>query len=205
MKWRDVVIGAISSLVVATLAGVVIYYLTKEPPTPTPDENLVYLVEKPVAFETTKTKFALFTVRAGNFGDLVATNVTVGITFDDAEIIDKKIALSSEPAGIYSVTNSTPSELGLTVPSLSPGETVVISLMLNREPDKAPTVAAKSNKSVGRSTTVFGQPITRPESRATTALKWILAILTAVVYIVGGVIAGRYIYFWRNYSAIASF
>ena len=54
MKWRDVFIGSIATLIVTVVGGVILYYLTREPPQPLqplqppPAERLVYDIDSPV-------------------------------------------------------------------------------------------------------------------------------------------------------------
>jgi len=150
MKWRDVLFGAVCSLIVMVLSGVAVYYLTKEPPPPQPQERLVYDIEEPVIFEAQATRFALLSVRIGNLGDLTAENVNVGIVFEDnTEIIDMGVTLSTEPVGKFTIITSTEKVIEFQVPALTPDEVVLVSLMLNEEPTQDPIVGVKSDNSTG--------------------------------------------------------
>ena len=57
MKWRDIFIGAIASLVVTILGGVIIFYVTKEPPAPEPDEYLIFNIDETATYKTDLTNF----------------------------------------------------------------------------------------------------------------------------------------------------
>jgi hypothetical protein len=50
MKWRDVIIGAVSTLLVTILSGVVVFYATKEPDEKK-QELLSYTVNETAVFQ----------------------------------------------------------------------------------------------------------------------------------------------------------
>jgi len=151
MKLRDVLFGAVCSLIVMIVGGVMVHYLTKEPPSLPPQERLVYDIEEPVTFEAQATRFALLSVRIGNLGDLPAENVQVGIVFEDnTEIIDMGITLSTGPVGAYTMITSTEKVIGFQVPALTPDEVALVSLMLTEEPTQDPIVGVKSDNSTGK-------------------------------------------------------
>ncbi len=69
MKWRDVILGALITLAVTVIGGVIVYYTTRQPAHPAPHEHLVYQVEQPTNFDAKQEQFSLFTLRFANIGD----------------------------------------------------------------------------------------------------------------------------------------
>lgn len=179
MKWRDVLIGAVSTLMVTILASVAVYYLTKEPQSPQPRENLIYSIEAS-SFEMEATEFALLTVRVGNLGEMSAENASIGVRFEGTtKIIDKSIALSTGPAGNYTIRKATEQEIELVVPTLVPDEIVTISFMLNEEPARDPEVGVKSQNSVGSVGTFVRTTPAPGESRLETVTEWLIIAVAA--------------------------
>jgi hypothetical protein len=159
MKWKSVLLGAIATLVVTILAGVAVYFLTKEPPDPPPLENLRYYVDPPVVFETAETTLALVSLRVANLGNLAAANVRIATEFESTStILDAEIGLSSAPAATYATDTPGSSQFTVSLPVLAPDESVAITFLLDRAPDDDPTIGVKSDSTVGS----FG-PLTRAE------------------------------------------
>lgn len=150
MKWRDLIIGFISALLVTVFGGALVYYLTKEPPKEKALEKLIYSTEQTATFNAKKMKFVLFTVRLGNIGNLPARNVDVAIEFQrNTEIIDKSVSLSSGPVGKHQITQEDSSSLSIRFPCLTPSEKATISFMIDKVPSKQPIIGVKSENSVG--------------------------------------------------------
>lgn len=55
MKWKDVLIGALITLAITVFGGIIVYYVTKEPPKKI-SEKLIYSVENPQNFVTKKQR-----------------------------------------------------------------------------------------------------------------------------------------------------
>jgi hypothetical protein len=126
------ILGALVTLCVTVIGGVVAYYLTKQKPAPAPTEKLVYQIEKPTTFETEATKRSFLTVRSGNLGNKTASEVRIGIQFGEGVLLlDKKITLSTEPVGTFEDRSSAKNRADLFVPTLIAGEIVAVTMMLD--------------------------------------------------------------------------
>ena len=119
INWKDVVIGSASTLVVTVVAGVFIYYLTKEPPPKPAAEMVVYEIQRAGEFHSTTTKLALQTIRVGNLGDAPASQVRTVVEYASGiSVVEKVASLSSGPAGVVSISAPTPQVLELSVGTL---------------------------------------------------------------------------------------
>lgn len=150
MKWRDVFIGSLATLVVTVVGGVILYYLTREASVPEPQETLVFKIDDPVIFESDETTLSFVNVRVKNVGNKAAKDVTVGVQFDDqVKITDHRASLSSGPAGKIESNVSGLSIVNATVAILTPDETATVAILTDSAEDISPTVAVKSIASVG--------------------------------------------------------
>lgn len=150
MKWRDIFLGAIATLIVTVVGGLIIYYLTRESPPPPPVEKLVYDIDKPVTFDSDQTTMSFINVRAKNTGEKPATNVIIGVEFDDkVEISDKRITLSSGPAGRIDAQPIGGNKLEVQIAAFTPNETATIAILTDTADGKDPTVGIKSDASTG--------------------------------------------------------
>lgn len=61
MKWRDIILGAITTLIVTVLSGIAVYYFTREPQI-NEKESLAFQLQKSEAFEFERNKIAVATV-----------------------------------------------------------------------------------------------------------------------------------------------
>lgn len=151
MNWKGIFVGAIATLVVTILAGLLVYYVTKEPSAPEPSEELVYSVDPPVVFKTEERTIVLLSARVSNVGRLAARDVLVSAEFDDlTAIVDADIGMSSEPAGVYNVRVPKVNLMEISIPVLAPEESVLITYLLDRAPLAEPFFAVKSSSTLGR-------------------------------------------------------
>ena len=63
MNWRNLVIGAILTLIVTIVGGVLVVLLTRQP---TSAERIIYTVDEPVKFEANETKVSLVSAKVAN-------------------------------------------------------------------------------------------------------------------------------------------
>jgi hypothetical protein len=159
VSWKDAVIGSVSTLVVTVVAGVLIYYFTKEPPPKAAAERVVYEIQRAGEFQSTTTKLALQTIRVGNLGDAPASQVRTVIEYPSGiSVVDKLASLSSGPAGVLSIVSPTPQVLQLSVDSLTPGETLTLSVVLDQGVQALPKVSVKSDRSLGTAGELLPKP-----------------------------------------------
>lgn len=151
MKWRDIIIGALITLFVTIIAGVIVYYVTREPTKPPAQEKLVYQVEQPSCFLSDQNKLALLTIRVGNLGSKEANDTELVIKFEkDISVLDKQIKMSSAPAGKFEDHTKKSNVVNLYFPTLLAGETATISLMVDTPIQKTPEVGFRSAVSIGK-------------------------------------------------------
>jgi hypothetical protein len=121
MKWKDVVVGSLATLVVTVVGGVAIYYLTREPSRHERSEDLAYELDQPVTFESDQTKVSFANLRLRNVGTGSAKNVVVTLQFSvAAKVLDKKVSLSTAPAGKFEIASTPANLLELRIPVLTP-------------------------------------------------------------------------------------
>ena len=151
MNWRDVLFGAFVTLIVMVVGGVVVYYLTVG----SPAEKLTYEVDKPVTFESGQTTMSVFNIRVKNDGNKAATNVTIGVEFDDiVKISDKRISLSSGPAGKVETQANGDNELKVDIAVLTPDEIATVAILTDTVDASDPTIGVKSAVSIGERATL---------------------------------------------------
>jgi hypothetical protein len=151
MRWRDIIIGALITLFVTIIAGVIVYYVTREPEKAPAQEKLVYQVEQPSCFLSEQNKLALLTIRVGNLGSKEANNTELAIKFEkDVSVLDKQIKMSSAPAGKFEDHSKENNAVHLYFPTLLAGETATISLMVDTPIQKIPEIGLRSAASIGK-------------------------------------------------------
>ena len=120
MKYREIIIGALVTLFVTAIGGIIVYYATKEPEIPK-KESLVYTIEDPTTFASPTSSFCLQTIRLANVGNLPAEQITLGIVMtSSSKISDKHISMSIGTAGTFSIQREDDSNLVIMVPTLTP-------------------------------------------------------------------------------------
>src|SRR5690242_14357212 len=96
MNWRYTLISSGITLVVTLIAGLLVYYLTKEPPSLSPAEQIVYRINTSATFGSDPDKITFFTIRVENIGNEAAHNVRIVGSFSNRHTIqNKQIELSS--------------------------------------------------------------------------------------------------------------
>jgi hypothetical protein len=185
MRWKEILVGAISTLVVTIIGGVIVYVLTVQKPKEH-NEKLVFSIESPITFQTEKTTMALATVRVANRGDLAASDVKINTAFAFDVIKDKKIVFSSgDPTG-YTVAQDTARLVSLVVPSLAPNETVQITLLLTVDTSIKPNVTVRSTKTLGQEEPLLARTESpASKSFAGTVVAVATGMLTATLMLLG--------------------
>lgn len=132
MKWRDILIGAVVTLMVTVLGGVVVYYFTKEPDE-IKSENLTYSINKNAQFSGGAQDFTFSSIEISNSGNVAASNVIIVVTSKLAEIRDLAITASE---GLQEISRDrTPNGLRLTYKTLLPKESVTLNIILTAPED----------------------------------------------------------------------
>jgi len=149
-NWKDVAVGSASTLVVTVVSGVALWYVTREAPSKPPAERLVYEIQKPADFQSSTTKLGLQTIRIANLGDAAASSVRAIVDYPaGVNVVDKAVSMSSGAVGGQALATPNPQRLEVSVPTLTPGESVTVSVLLSEAPAASPKVGVKSEKTVG--------------------------------------------------------
>lgn len=148
MRWRELIIGGLVTLVVTIVAGVIVWYLTREPSLAT--EDLKYSTDY-VALSSTNPPLGVGNIKVGNIGGRVARNVRVVIEFPPGiSIQEQRIQLSSGDAATFQRNSSADNTTDISVPTLAPGEVLTVTALINGKTKFEPTVSVKSDESVGQ-------------------------------------------------------
>ena len=177
--------GAIISLVVAVFSGIIVYLVTREKKPLLPFERLVYTLERPFSFETEATRNAFQVLRVANLGELNSESVSVALELPKGfKIVDKKVSLSSGPAGAFTTSLTGERVLQINMPSLAPGEILTVSLMVDGIPDEKTVVGVKSAKTVGKEGLLIKEVPDKNIEKQSVALLIILSAISFQVVLV---------------------
>jgi hypothetical protein len=187
LRWREILIGAVITLAVTTVSGIVAYYATRESPG---RERLVYTIDAPSAFETDTTHFTIQNIGVANTGQSAAKHVEVVIDASQsgADIKDQSVVPSSGPASGILVEDYRPKSLSLGLNSLIPKEQIKVTLLLTSKPKGPLVVSVKSDESTA---TLESSLVQTPSAQEKT-LK-ILAVLSTAL--LSGLVAAIAVYF----------
>lgn len=144
MKWKDILLGAVATLVVTVLGGIAVYYFTKEPDE-RKTERLIYSVQQSASFTGGNQDLAFSTIKVQNYGGVAAKRVTLTITFKAAQI--KDFALDTNAGSKEVAREIKPKSIGLTYETLLPNESITLNLMLSSA--EKPVVSVRSDASLG--------------------------------------------------------
>lgn len=181
MKLRDYLSGAFSALAITIVGGVVVYYVTKEPEQRT-RELLVYSMRTSASFSGSKERISLATVNVQNRGGKAAKNVVAIIEFGSPLIRD--VASESLP-GSHDSKQVTNQSAMLKYPTVLPGETIVIDLLLKSP--ATPTVVIRSDESLAKPVTGLEDKVfvNRPWNAIASTLVPISGLFLGVVFAIG--------------------
>lgn len=134
MKWKELIIGALVTLLVTIVGGVVGWKFTKVPPAPDPAPHIAYQMDTPAKF-TSESKSVVFnTVRIGNLGNKVAEEIVLSVEFPDGTEISEFSIVNSSGAAARNNQNELSSEENekiVQVDSLMPDEVITLSILTN--------------------------------------------------------------------------
>jgi hypothetical protein len=131
MNWRDLLVGAFVSGIVAIVAGVFVWWVTREPTVTPQTETLRYNIQEVASFSPGQNRLGIVVVRIANTGTRAARDVRGSFVLPSgAEIKSKQISMSSGPAGVYTESAPDSHTLNLYLPTLAPTETLTASLLV---------------------------------------------------------------------------
>jgi hypothetical protein len=180
MKWRDVLIGALISIGVSVIGGLLLWFFTREPKI-VEAEQLRYRVDEVASFSPGPAKIGIVTIRVANVGNKAARDVrSVFVLPEGVDIKAKQIAMSSGPAGVFVEGPESPRTLNLTMPTLAPTETVTASLLVQGVGNFTPEVGLRSDDTVGTQGDTQAAPAPAPAGRVWQAISAAITFMPAI-------------------------
>jgi hypothetical protein len=147
VNWRSLFLNGIVTLVITVAAGLVVYYLTKEPAPAS--ERLLYTLNASATFGTEQDRITFLTISVQNVGRKPARDVRVVANFPQNTLIqDRRVIVSTGPASTIR-DDSSPTQLAVSIPNLVPNESAEISLLVKGPEGSRPDLGIKSEDSVG--------------------------------------------------------
>lgn len=144
--WRDAIIGALISLVVAVVSGFALWALTREPDK---SERLIYRVEAPAVFSGSGRNVGLQVFAVRNDGASKAQGVIVDINLPNGmRLIDKNISFDSGKSVSFRERNFN-NGISFTIPSLLPKDKASISLLTSGSIGRAVAISVRSDQQIG--------------------------------------------------------
>lgn len=189
MKFRDVAIGALVTLIVSIIGGVIVWALTKADPIA---EKLQYNIENAATFTADRTKISFITVKLSNTGTKAARDVKLAINFSsDVEIREKQISVSSGPAANYSASGVENKTVEVTLPSLAINESLTVSLLIAGSGEVRPNVSARSADTLATAQT-------QPEPNVSPSLKLIFIVYGTGMFAMLSALGGLRFFFRKK-------
>lgn len=163
MKWREIIIGAIVTLLITVIGGLVVWKFTKKPPSPAPKSSIIIEYDTPALFESNLKRLLFNTIRVGNVGDKTAHDVFLSIEFPkNIKILDSAISISSGGSAYNNQKEllSKEYEKLISIKSLMPDEVVTISILVNGASNDKAKISARYDEGIGE----YGSLTKRPNS-----------------------------------------
>lgn len=180
MKWKEIIFGALITLIITIIAGITVWKLTKEPTKPDPVANVVFESDSPAHFESKSKNLMFNTVRIGNLGDKTAHKVTVSIEFpEETNILDFTISNSSGNAanGNHKELDSKKSEKLFSFDMLMPDEVVTISILTDGYEEDSLNISSRYDEGVGESGKLSKRLYIKPDNSNKSIVGALVAML----------------------------
>lgn len=143
MRWKEMITGALITLVVTVIGGLLVYYFTQQKEEK--NEHLWFQTGSQVAFDGNENSVAIGVLKFGNIGGKAAQNVTAVVNTGYAKLLEYKVTSESN-ANVVSEQISD-NKLKLTIGTLLSDETISLTYLLDNSVDIDFTL--RSNSSMG--------------------------------------------------------
>jgi hypothetical protein len=90
MKYRELLVSAAITLFVTIVAGILVWYLTRESKIEPLTEKLEYIIEDVATFSTQQTKIGFITIKLENTGRRPALDVEFVTGFEPGTVIRER-------------------------------------------------------------------------------------------------------------------
>lgn len=138
-------IGALVTLAVTVLGGLIVYYSTQEDLEPRV-EKLTYQKDEQVSFYGRSNKLAIGTLKFANIGRVSAKNVSLVVTSMLSDFIELNVS-ASNGAKLTAFITDDKNKISITVPSLLPDEIITVTYLLERE--STVDLSLRSDETIG--------------------------------------------------------
>ena len=191
MRWREILIGALATLVVTIIGGIIVYYVTTQKREERA-ERLVYSVAPPVRFESSAAPFSIHSVTLGNQGNAPASAVECTVSFESGvKIQDYQLSSSAgESLSDTRITRDGDSTLRVNSPTLLPNESVKLSILVPKPDIKPPRVTLRSATMLGIEANTVG-PEEKAKKEKLAGLSKAIAGVALAVQVILGFFLGR--------------
>jgi tetratricopeptide (TPR) repeat protein len=184
MNWRHTLISSAITLLVTLVAGLLVYYLTRQPPPLPPAEKIVYRVNTSATFGKDPEKITFLTIRVENIGNKAAHNVRIVDAFPNVyEIQNKQIEISSGVASNL-IDDFSQHKIDIVAPNLVPNEYISVSLLVKGPSGLTPSINVRSDDSVGTEAPTSLQAFA-PEQDKTDHRKSVISTALASIIFLG--------------------
>jgi hypothetical protein len=175
MKWRDVIIGAVSTLLVTILGGVAVFYATKEPDEKK-QELLSYTVNETAVFQSAAQNLVFSSVSVSNSGGVAAKNVSIRITLKNAEF--KDVAFVSSVGLREKKRVRTAKDIEVVFEALLPKEKMSINFLLSKS--EKPVIDIRSDSARAEEHKPLSENNTSTKSKILSVLEKLIPLLGVV-------------------------
>lgn len=190
MKWKEIVIGAVSTLFVTVLGGVGVYYWTKEPDTKKA-ELLYYSLNQAATFKGGTTNLGFNIARIENRGGVAARNVVFTVEYPGASITDYSI---ESPSGVKPKSQSIDkSRAEFEFDTFVPSEQLTFSFLTSAP--SVPKISLRSDSSLGTS---LPEETTKISARRERANEFVSRVIP-IVGLISILLAIPLFYVFREY------
>jgi tetratricopeptide (TPR) repeat protein len=179
MKWREILIGSVATLMVTVLSGVAVYYATKEPDEKK-SERLRFVITQTAAFTGGSQDMALSTITIANDGGIPAKHLVLLVSFKSVELRD--LAVSTSLSIRETARLKTAKGIRIEYDTLLPKESITLSLLLSGV--EKPSVEVRSDASLGEEQQASAQLTNTTKAKANEITKYLVPVSGVLSFLV---------------------
>jgi len=149
MRWREVFVGALAALIVTILGGLVVWYMTKAPQTPS--EELEYNVARIASIKADQNTLDFISIKVANLGGKAAHDVQLNLSIPEGvQVIQQQVVSSAGPIANTPVIPKAQQQATLAFPVIAPSEVVNLTVLLQSYGSVMPMVSVRSAETIGK-------------------------------------------------------
>lgn len=149
MNLKQIILTAIITLVVTTIAGIAVNFYTNNYINKNElDEKLIYEIKNISKFKSDTIKISLLTIEITNIGKKRSENIFIKIDFTDKMNIEGTNALIERTKESIKLTKQSDSSIEYRLEYLHPNDKVIINIVANQD-IKTPSLIVESSNVIG--------------------------------------------------------